>query len=68
MFKNQLIRGDDYLRVMVVKPASMIYEYDDIFGEIGVLNGEHHINQDPSVPPVINHTRRIPFGKSKKLT
>ena len=41
-------------RVMVVKPATTdyLYEYDDIFGEIGVLNGEHHINLDPSVSPL----------------
>jgi hypothetical protein len=39
---------------MVVKPATTdyLYEYDDIFGEIGVLNGEHHINLDPSVSPL----------------
>jgi hypothetical protein len=56
-------------RVMVVKPATTdyLYEYDDIFGEKGVLNGEHHINLDPTVPPVINHPRRIPFGLKEKV-
>jgi hypothetical protein len=56
-------------RVMVVKPATTdyLYEYDDIFGEKGVLNGEHHINLDPTVPPVINHPRHIPFGLKEKV-
>ncbi|CAB4026741.1 Transposon Ty3-G Gag-Pol poly [Paramuricea clavata] len=44
-----------------------LYEYDDIFGEIGVLNGEHDINLDPSVPPVINNPRHIPFGLKEKV-
>ena len=28
-------------------------EYDDVFGEIGLLSGEHYINLDPSVSAVV---------------
>ena len=54
---------------MVVKPATPDYmhEYDDIFGEIGVFNREHHTNLDPLVPPVINPPRCIPFGLKEKV-
>ena len=44
-----------------------MHEYDHIFGEIGVLNGEHYINLDPSVPPVIDSPRRMPFGLKEKV-
>ena len=42
-------------------------DYDDVFGEIGLLSGEHHINLDKSVPPVINPPRRVPFGLKKQV-
>ena len=54
---------------MVVNPATPDYmhKYDDVFGEIGVLNGEHHINLDLTVPPVVNSPRRILFGLKEKV-
>ena len=29
-------------------------QYEDVFGEIGYLQGEHHISIDPKVKPVIH--------------
>ena len=56
-------------RVMVVNPATPEYlvDYEDVFGEIGLLSGEHHINLDPSIPPVVNPPRRIPFMLKEKV-
>ena len=45
----------------------VIYSYDDVFGEIGLLSGEHHFNLDPSVPAVVNPPRRIPFLLKDKV-
>ena len=42
-------------------------EYDDVFGEIGLLSGDHHINLDPSIPAVVNPPRRIPFLLKEKV-
>ena len=55
---------------MSVTPTTpdFILEYDDVFGEIGLLRVEHHITLDPSVHAVVNPPRRIPFllKESKK--
>ena len=55
-------------RVMSVTPTTpdFMLEYD-VFGEIGLLSGEHHINLDPSVPAVVNPPRRIPFLLKDKV-
>ena len=54
---------------MSVTPTTpdFMLEYDDVFGEIGLLSGEHHINLDPSVPAVVNPPRRIPFLLKDKV-
>ncbi len=56
-------------RVMVVNLATPDYlvNYEDVFGEIGLLSGEHHITLDPSIPPVVNPPRRIPFMLKEKV-
>ena len=56
-------------RVMSVTPTTpdFMLEYDDVFGGIGLLSGEHHINLDPSVPAVVNPPRRIPFLLKDKV-
>ena len=55
---------------MSVKPTTpdFMLEYDDaVFGEVGLLSREHHINLDPSVPAVLNPLRRIPFLLKDKV-
>ena len=55
-------------RVMVVNQSSPEFLEDyDVFEEIGLLNGEHDINCDQSVPPVINPPRRIPVMLKEKV-
>ena len=52
---------------MTPTTPDFMLEYDDVFGEIGLLSGEHHINLDPSVPAVVNPPRRIPFLLKDKV-
>ena len=54
---------------MSVTPTTPDYmlEYDDVFGEIGLLSEEHHINLDPSVLAAVNPPRRIPFLLKNKV-
>ena len=42
-------------------------QYEDVFGEIGYLQGEHHISTDPKVKPVIHPPRKIPISMLEKL-
>ena len=42
-------------------------QYEDVFGEIGYLQGEHHISIDPKVKPVIHPPRKIPISMLEKL-
>ena len=41
--------------------------YNDCFGEIGCMKQTHHITTDPTVPPVVNPSRRIPISLQEKL-
>ena len=44
---------------MTPTAPDFMLEYEDVFGEIGMLSGGHHINLDSSVPAVVNPPRRI---------
>lgn len=45
----------------------LIAEFDDVFRGIGCMPGEHNITIDPSVPPVIHASRRVPLKLQPKL-
>ena len=42
-------------------------QYEDVFGEIGCLQGEHHISINSDVKPVIQPPRKIPISMLDKL-
>lgn len=42
-------------------------EYDDLFGGIGSLKGEVHLNIDPLVPIVQMPLRRLPIAVKDKV-
>ncbi len=42
-------------------------QYEDVFGEIGCLQGEHHISINSDVKPVIHPPRKIPISMLDKL-
>lgn len=46
---------------------ALLKKYQDCFGALGTLQKTHHITIDPSVPPVINPPRKIPFALRDKL-
>ena len=44
-----------------------IKDYKDVFGELGCLKGDHHINIDPNATPVVHPPCKIPISLMKKL-
>ena len=54
-------------RVMLINDSdpSIFDEY--LFGELGCLPGEYHINIDETVKPVVHPPRRVPFALRHKL-
>lgn len=45
----------------------MIHKYEDVFGEIGCLQGEHHISINPEAKPIVHPFRKIPISLLDKL-
>ena len=41
--------------------------FDVVFGELGCLPSEYHINVDETVKPVVHPLRRVPFALRHKL-
>ena len=39
----------------------------DVFGEIGCLHGEHHIQIEENATPVVHPPRRVPYALMDKL-
>ncbi len=46
---------------------NLMEQYEDVFGEIGCLQGEHHISINSDVKPVIHPPRKIPISMLDKL-
>ena len=46
---------------------NLIQQYEDVFGEIGCLKEDYHININPEVKPVIHPPRKIPLSMLEKL-
>ena len=44
-----------------------IQDYNDVFGELGCLKEDHHINIDPNATPVIHPPRKIAISLMEKL-
>ena len=51
---------------MNANAPDIIQDYKDVFGELGCLKGDHHINIDPNAIPVIHPPRKIPISLMKK--
>ena len=46
----------------------IIEEYRDVFeGDLGTLEGLQHLDVDPSMPPTIAPSQRVPFAIKPKL-
>ena len=55
-------------RVMLINDSDpSIFDEYDVFGELGCLPGEYHINIDETVKPVVHPPRRVPFALRHKL-
>ena len=46
---------------------NLMEQYEDVFGEIGCLQGEHHISINSDVKPDIHPPRKIPISMLDKL-
>ena len=44
-----------------------IFDEYDVFGELGYLPGEYHINMDETVKPAVHPSREVPFALRHKL-
>ena len=73
------VHKENFEKVAAVKIAStkaqaaeeIIDEYSNVFeGDLGTLEGIQHLDVDPSVPPSIAPSRRVPFAikRSSKLS
>ena len=47
--------------------SDLIDEFSDVYGEIGCLGKEHHIEVDDKVTPSVNPLRKIPIALMGKL-
>jgi len=47
--------------------GSILTEYGDVFKGLGCLSGEHTIQIDETVPPVIHPCRKVPFALQRQL-
>ena len=55
-------------RVMLINDSDpSIFDEYDVFGELGCLSGQYHINIDETVKPVVHPPRRVPFALRHKL-
>ena len=45
----------------VITQSSILDEFNDLFEGLGELEGEHHIEVNPEVKPVIHPPRKVPF-------
>ena len=49
--------------VMLINDSELsIFDEYNVFGELGCLPGEYHINIDETVKPVVHPPRRVPFA------
>lgn len=46
---------------------SILREYEDVFKGLGCLSGEHAIQVDETVPPVIHPCRKVPFALQRQF-
>ena len=51
----------------VTTESSIFDEFNDLFEGLGELEGEHHIEINPEVKPVIHPPRKVPFTLLPKL-
>ena len=49
------------------KNSHFFDNYEDVFGELGCIPGEYHIDVDPNIKPVVHPARRVPFALKEKL-
>jgi hypothetical protein len=57
----------DTVDVMTSDSNKLIEEFADVFEGLGCVPGEYDIKIDPSVPPVIQPTRKVPLNLRPKL-
>uniref|UniRef100_A0A3P9LFC2 ribonuclease H n=1 Tax=Oryzias latipes TaxID=8090 RepID=A0A3P9LFC2_ORYLA len=66
---STIIEGTTCLKIGLVqrvyavgKEQDILKDYNDLFDGLGCLPGQHHIQIDPSVSPVVHAPRRIPVA------
>ena len=47
--------------------AEILAEYSGLFDSVGLMDGDVHLDIDPTVPPVQMHLRRLPIGVRDKV-
>lgn len=51
----------------IEKSSDILKDFEDLFEGLGCLPGEHHIQIDPNVRPVVHAPRRIPVALREKV-
>ena len=70
-----IIGADASEKLQLIKPIfhidsnlpAFLEKYSDCFGDLGTLKNTYNITVDPSVPPVVNPSLRVPFAMKDKL-
>ena len=50
-----------------ITETDIVAEYHDLFEGVGLLEGDVHLETDPTVPPVQMPLRRLPIGIRDKV-
>lgn len=51
----------------IEKSSDILKDFDGLFEGLGCLPGEHHIQIDPNIRPVVHAPRRIPVALREKV-
>lgn len=69
-----MLGGDNCLKVGLVerlhdvqKEMDILKDYEQLFNGLGCLPGQHHVQIDHTVTPVVHAPRRIPVGLRDKV-
>ena len=65
--KDQYSNSQEPKQKEVSTVQNLTESYKDVFEGLGCLPGEHKIQLDETVPPVIHPCRKVPFALHDKL-
>ena len=53
--------------MQIKRTSNITQHYAQVFGDIGCLSGEHHINLKTNAKPVVHPPREVPYLLKHKL-